>query len=235
MLRAARGTMLPRPGRRVPREQAFEPAIELAATASDKRFLVARGPAHRAPMCLHLGESWMRRPCSSRLHLLAVDLVDRAFVGPEDLGRAADGSRSARRTAPGARPCRARPRPGTGALPYPLTHAGCLATVWPQPCEDGDIRRRASADDRWLLSRKNATSAYVHGRPRTLADGLIIRRSQVQVLPAPQPFPLVSRYVAMLTTPAVSARVRTESAGVRILSPSMALESASSWSGNRCP
>jgi hypothetical protein len=64
-------------------------------------------------------------------------------------------------------------------------HAARLATVWPQPSQDVWVRRRAPADDRWRLSRENATGAYVGGRPRTLADVLIIRRSQVQVLPAP--------------------------------------------------
>jgi hypothetical protein len=62
-------------------------------------------------------------------------------------------------------------------------HAACLATVWPQPCEDGDICRRTSADDRCLLSREDATLAYDRGCPRTRGDVLLIRRLWVRVPP----------------------------------------------------
>jgi hypothetical protein len=53
-------------------------------------------------------------------------------------------------------------------------------------------RRRTSADvdgRQMRLSRENATSADVGGRSRTLADALIIRRSLVQVQPAPPLYP----------------------------------------------
>jgi hypothetical protein len=66
------------------------------------------------------------------------------------------------------------------------------------------------------------------------SSGLIIRRSQVQVLPAPQPFTQVKPYVVRCATVPDPATVREESAGVRARKPSRALERASSSSGNRC-
>jgi hypothetical protein len=71
-------------------------------------------------------------------------------------------------------------------------HAARLATVWPQLCEDGDIGRRTSPDDRWLRSRKNETLAYGRGCPRTRVDDLLIRRLWVRVPPLEHAVPQVS-------------------------------------------
>ena len=83
-------------------------------------------------------------------------------------------------------------------ISWPGGHAACLATVWPQPCEDGDICRRTSADDRCLLSREDATLAYDRGCLRTRGDVLLIRRLWVRVPPPELRFQQVTRLSSLI-------------------------------------